>query len=99
MSHTKGPWRIGKIATHVESDSGEGICSTGGYQNNTENQWELNERQQANARLIAAAPDLLEALEKIATVKCIQFAELPPDNCGCVGCLARAAIRKAKGEM
>ena len=43
-----------------------------------------------NARLIAAAPELLEALERI--LGC-------PDECEC-GCqdMARAAIAKARGE-
>jgi hypothetical protein len=45
------------------------------------------DQMNANARLIAAAPDLLEALEKIG--KCDKSIN---------GHLARAAIAKAKGE-
>ena len=54
---------------------------------------------EANARLIAAAPDLLAALEDLATSisfhadKCMIF---EPDNEHLVS--ARAAIAKAKGE-
>lgn len=55
--------------------------------------------QDANARLIAAAPDLLEALESIALAPC---ACIPPEIEGestivCHGCIARAAIAKAEG--
>jgi len=46
---------------------------------------------QANARLIAAAPDLLEALRKIASCE----SRFPGD----VVDIARAAIAKATGEQ
>ena len=47
---------------------------------------------EANARLIAAAPDLLEALEAIIASECRQ-----PDV-GCAWTKARAAIARARGE-
>jgi hypothetical protein len=46
-----------------------------------------------NARLIAAAPDLFEALEDIIASECRQ-----PDI-GCAWTKARAAIARAKGEQ
>jgi hypothetical protein len=46
------------------------------------------ETTEANARLIAAAPDLLEALDEIDTYL---------DNAPTVRAIARAAIAKAKG--
>ena len=56
-----------------------------------------SQHYQANARLIAAAPDLLAALEEIASHD--------PDHCLDGGCdevfreIARAAIAKAEGEV
>jgi hypothetical protein len=52
------------------------------------------ETAEANARLIAAAPELLEALEKIAKM------EIPHGSCvdNQMRDIARAAIAKAKGE-
>jgi hypothetical protein len=50
----------------------------------------------ANARLIAAAPDLLEALEGLLAVA-VEVGELPPDFGQTRA--ARAALAKAKGEL
>jgi hypothetical protein len=57
--HTPGPWVIGKRdhdVVMVDTASGTAICDVYG---------ESDDRP-ANARLIAAAPDLLAALEDIA---------------------------------
>lgn len=61
-AHTPGPWLISSITeTAVENASGRGICSTGGYQQNFDTERVYRENI-ANARLIAAAPDMFEAL-------------------------------------
>jgi hypothetical protein len=98
MAHTPGPWewyfRLGK---NLESDCGVfhddngkaySVCRCPRYQG--EKQWE------DDARLIAAAPDLLEALKG-------ELAEGRSDcndrRCGaCSRCRSYAAITKAEGK-
>ena len=67
MTHTPGPWRVAEnlfgstasyeVYTNIETKSGKGgytrICQITPLD------------QKANARLIAAAPEMLEALEEI----------------------------------
>jgi len=93
--HTPGPWRVsGKQSIRCESGNGY-IAKTN---------WDNGE---ANARLIAAAPDLLAALEQIAILD-----ESGPDfslqgedgiwrvegrKGGKIEAIARAAIAKARG--
>lgn len=57
---------------------------------------ERYEEGEANARLIAAAPDLLKALERLVLMVSI----LPPamDEPGSAIAISRAAIAKARGE-
>ena len=58
--HTKGPWHrrarmiVGNETTKSEGITGRVVCSVGEY-------WADDEEAKANARLIAAAPELLEA--------------------------------------
>lgn len=58
MMHTPGPWAIGKYDEVVDSSGNtirvHGMTLTSG------------ELAKANARLIAAAPELLEALQAVA---------------------------------
>ena len=57
---TPGPWRVGPVDdTRVEDADGNEVAQIDGDYNQPET-WPLME---ANARLIAAAPDLYEALE------------------------------------
>lgn len=71
--HTPGPW---VVTTDLRQDD-EIICdmlNEKGYVAITKGQKLANWR--ADAKLIAAAPDLLKALERIAR----------PHDCGCVPC-------------
>lgn len=86
MSHTPGPWAVGDkrgvwAGPVVMADSGRrGIAFVCG-------------ESDANARLIAAAPDLLDAVEELL----IYLADWDdPDNDTCQR--ARAAVAKVKGE-
>lgn len=86
--HTPGPWKIVDAWNYymVEGQNDEEIIwQDGPYQTPTINK--------ANACLIAAAPDLLEALEAIVGNSSIQRVS---DE---LHAKARAAIAKAKGEV
>lgn len=84
MTHTPGPWRV--FASYdplviATDDAGEKIAymSDRGY-----------EPTNANARLIASAPDLLEALQSyVAWVEDVDQPSIDPEE------MIRAAIAKA----
>ena len=93
MKHTPGPWTQGHSASgiecvwldgHVEPDSGMGSVGT----------W-IDCNTEANARLIAAAPELLEALAEVVRAADGEgWKQLDPNLAK-----ARAAIAKATGEQ
>lgn len=96
VRHTPGPWRV------VEDGGFRGIFNLGTGQKVAAVIGSIREGEhiEGNARLIAAAPELLEALREIAIAPCM--AELlgrpvdPDDACWCPGCRARAAIAKTE---
>ena len=91
--HTPGPWRVVDSWNDymVEGQNGEEII----WQDGPHNTPTINK---ANARLIAAAPDLLEALESMLQSFLItQSLDDYPIDAPCNK--ARAAIAKAKGEV
>lgn len=67
MSHTPGPWFIDPCSddetTAISADGRHGLCI---IQHGNERPWG-NPIDEANARLIIAAPDLLATCEKIST--------------------------------
>ena len=98
MKHTPGPWRAD--STHVRTAINS-IATVNNQRkhiamiNITKNpEYEITiEEHEANAMLIAAAPDLLEALEMLAAV------DFGADGSVERGArLARIAIAKATGE-
>lgn len=104
MAHTPGPW---KVLEHSWSDTSivakgfdHGICSLD-INHATEESVEADEAlMAANARLIAAAPDLLEALQSIA--ECCEEDQTARDYASRqteIRGIARAAIAKATGEQ
>ncbi len=80
--HTPGPWRHYAGTHSMYSESGRAICVTTGARKTAD-----PERDQ-NGQLIAAAPDLLEALKGV-----LRVADLATDEFDA----ARAAIAKAIG--
>ncbi len=94
MKHTPRPWSIhwgtaqGGSGHHIVDDTDHGELSriaTVLFHDDAEGE------TKANARLIAAAPDLLAALEEIA--------KNDPFNQSSAGIIARAAIAKATKVM
>lgn len=81
-AHTPGPWSVGgptEYINQVAIDPAIGVVYGAGHE------------RAANARLIAAAPDLLKALRA-----CVE-AEQPMQQAAATE-LARAAIDKAEGR-
>lgn len=91
MTHTKGPWNVPEYKEQsIDADSLEiAIVSC------RRKEW------RANARLIAAAPDLLSALEAMVDAvdmgDDLDHALDCTDAERCALCQARAAIDKARG--
>ena len=101
--HTKGPWEVARtdagIIVRTESAKktrfgASRYAAIGGFDRSNPEQ--LAEAL-ANARLIAAAPELLEALEELSLLMDdVRNGEYTPDHLTTQP--ARAAIAKAKGE-
>lgn len=103
--HTPGPWIVGSYdfldqQVYIDAPSGdpdlgykswEGVAIAYGCE---ESPSKGLEKAKANAMLIAAAPDLLEALEMLETT-----CELGLGYDHAIRQVARAAIAKAKGEQ
>lgn len=97
MGHTPGPWELGEkrgvwVGPVVMADNGSrGVAFVCG-------------ESDANARLIAAAPELLAALRGVlhwAECECKRLAgDTPPNDEPpmCDYCVARLAIDKAEGS-
>jgi len=102
--HTPGPWRAvaQKMTGHMFVERDLGNKNLPYAANNTLSESRLliasieSGEAESNARLIAAAPDLLEALAFL-----VRVCESEPEACGIYKAhiaQARAAIAKAKGE-
>ena len=89
--HTPGPWRVSYTNfSEVQADNGALIAKCD----------KLNGlvNLQANARLIAAAPELLQELKNIANAKTAEWDD-PTDFEAWAKSRARAAIAKATGKQ
>jgi hypothetical protein len=96
--HTPGPWKIGAPPPNGEQTIGTqqglmvAVATTG-----------ANTPTEANARLIAAAPELLEALRELHTIVNLAIADgdwIVDGACDPDACMMRAEdlIAKATGE-
>lgn len=98
MSYTKGPWEVGLDDAsygdipfiQIETNS-QAICRV-----ECDNDFSLGNEQRANANLIAAAPEMLEALEWIHEEAKSEFAMYESSS---LGKSVKEAIAKAKGQL
>ena len=99
--HTPGPWEVGSTGIITAKSATTFICDT---RKSAKRFLPPNAEIDANARLIAAAPELLEALESIANNRL--SVDVPNDEIDKhdyaqgwdeLVKIARAAIAKAKG--
>ena len=104
-NHTPGPWTIAGVSLNpheghvIESDSADGrtiawTCNS--LDNNGEEC--ISQEDIANARLIASAPELLQALENlVASIENVDFSSHAGVYDQIPWAQAEAAIAKAKG--
>jgi hypothetical protein len=85
MKHTPGPWRVGDGGATVFGPKSTQLKIVASLTRGL-----AGESTKANARLIAAAPELLESLESLVSVFISPGFEATTNA-------ARAAIAKAKG--
>lgn len=103
IKHTPAPWRVSSESPRIiqkdyraiGSDAGFLIASTMGHDNS--GFYASEQEADANARLIAAAPELLEALEACTKAMASVLPDFNPYDQAAYD-KARAAIAKAKGE-
>ena len=94
-SFTPGPWVVvGRLTKYVEARLVGGLIQEVAACGPTMADEGYGQQQEANARLIAAAPDLLEALIELAACGAESWGEDRP----CVK-WAHAAIARATGEQ
>lgn len=89
--HTPGPWTLNGF--YIEFDAATRIATASNWRMSGV---DAHAEAKANARLIAAAPDLLEVLEQF-----VAWVDAPSESAFSDSQLAaaRAAIAKAKGEQ
>ena len=93
--HTPGPWRTVRFASKVDARNhsfGIAYGRSGNRLAIVDGEGSASDANAANARLIAAAPDLLAALEALEAVLRMSERDIEVFD------VALAAIAKAKGE-
>lgn len=92
-NHTPGPWKIGIDGHMIVDAKGEGNLIAGVAR--------MNDNREADARLIAAGPELLEAAKaaQCLTMLVSRVGEPWRSDLNYVLDLCKAAIAKAEGEV
>lgn len=85
--HTPGPWNVAKFNRRIVEIGDVIVCSVAGCFDS--HLFPSEAQCEANTHLIAAAPDLYEALE---------IAIMRMENLGCDVESEKAALAKARGE-
>jgi hypothetical protein len=98
--HTPGPWELRGLSDHVRVEHKTGVVSRinvarCGSSKPGRSEPLTHDEVWANARLIAAAPEMLAALEQCA-IACRNPSRVP--DMRSVVYAAEAAIRKARGD-
>jgi hypothetical protein len=102
IKHTPGPWAAKKgvgwyVVRIAHSQDDNFAIAVGSNKTSLVDAPTGDDAEaEANARLIAAAPDLLEALEMLSWLE--QFCDDGDDDLEGARTAARAAIAKARGE-
>ena len=98
--HTPSPWVVvGRLTKYVEARIGDGLIQEVAACGPTKADNGYGEQQNANARLIAAAPDLLEALQDVDALWMHHSVAHGDGKIGPLHEKVIAAIAKATGEQ
>ena len=89
------PWRVGEAQNYwIEDAHHEMVCDDLTYRGNDKS---ADDEEHANARLIASAPDMYDALYDVVAY-CESTHLVPSERFGKVLVKAKAALAKASGE-
>ena len=94
QAHTEGEWRVGnhdKAGQRIVRNEHIEICTCWHHSVGS-----IEKEMEANARLIAAAPDMLDSLEGMLELWAITHPEMSDDDTPNIVIEARTAINKAK---
>lgn len=95
--HTPGPWIVSPYGDGFEVDSAAGLCIAQTQQLRQTKRKEDHAERKANARLIAAAPELLDKLRTMTSLVRLDYGNLDADVWQEIQ-ETEALIAKATGE-
>jgi len=109
MNYTRGEWiadiRVGMVAVHVDDkekfnclDATQNECIYVRHGYRGKDGWEVSPEYIANAHLIAAAPEMYEALKDIIEQAEKTLIMLGPDLADSIRVFGKQALAKAEGK-